>query len=69
MEAHPGIVKAHPGAIEAHPELWYILGLYSVNLKHRRVTQEQPKLSLEWWRLTTDNGDHSLELWRLIIEV
>jgi hypothetical protein len=32
------------------------------------VTQEQLKLSLEQWRLTTDNGDHSLELWRLIME-
>jgi hypothetical protein len=31
--------------------------------------QEQPKLSLEQWRLTTDNGDHSLELWSLIMEL
>jgi hypothetical protein len=69
MEAHPGIVKAHPGAIEAHPELWYILGLYSVNLKHRRVTQEQPKLSLEQWGFTMDNGDHFLELLRLVMEL
>jgi hypothetical protein len=30
--------------------------------------QEQPKLSLEQWRLTTDNGDHSLEQWRLVME-
>jgi hypothetical protein len=38
-------------------------------IEHWRVTQWPPKLSLEQWSLTTENGDHSMELGKLFMKL